>query len=118
MFQGNGCVGDGAEADARSLLESLLELFRAEIPPLLETIRSAAAERNADQLCRAESGVKGCAVNLGAAQMATLSTALERKGRAGSLDDTGRLLEELEYEFERVCRAMEAERSPASHGRA
>jgi CheY-like chemotaxis protein len=98
-------------AEYRSLLENLLELFRAEIPPLLEAIRSAAAERNADQLCRAAHGVKGCAINLGAVQMAALSTALERKGRAGSLDDTGRLLEELECEFKRVCRAMEAESS-------
>ncbi len=95
--------------DYRAMVESLLDLFRAEIPPLLSAMRVAAAERDGDGLCRAAHGVKGCAKNLGAAQMVALSTRLEDHGRAGVLDESWRLLEELECEFKRVCQAMEGE---------
>jgi hypothetical protein len=41
--------------------------------------------------------------------MVALSTRLEDHGRAGVLDESWRLLEELECEFKRVCQAMEGE---------
>ena len=96
-------------AEHRALVESLLKLFRAEVPPLLEAVRQAAAAGDTQRLGRAAHGVKGCAANLGANRLAALSATLEKSGRAGTTEGVAPLLAEIEQEFQRVCRALEEE---------
>ena len=94
--------GDGA-------IKGLLELFQTEVTPLLAAMRAAVAEGDTTRLHQAAHGVRGSAVNLGATRLATLSAKIERNGRAGVLDDVQRLLDDLEGEFQRACRAIQAE---------
>lgn len=96
-------------AEHQALVESLLKLFRAEVPPLLEAVRQAAAAGDAQRLSRAAHGVKGCAANLGANRLAALSATLEKSGRAGTTEGIAPLLNEIEQEFQRACRALEEE---------
>ncbi len=94
------------------LVQSLLELFEAEIPPLLKSIEEALPARDCETLARAAHGVKGCAANLGATHLAELSYTVEREARAGEIHDADTLLAELQAEFQRVCDAMQAELRP------
>jgi len=96
-------------AEYQALVASLLELFQAEIPPLLQTIGTAAGASDARALSRAAHGVKGCAANLGATRLAELSARLEKSGRAGQCESATALLAELEQEYARVCDAMRAQ---------
>jgi HPt (histidine-containing phosphotransfer) domain-containing protein len=93
----------------RMLVESLLDLFRAEIPPLLQAIAETAGSGDAGAMAKAAHGVKGCAANLGAMRMAELSANLERIGRAGGCEGSRRLLKELQLEYHQVVQALEAQ---------
>jgi HPt (histidine-containing phosphotransfer) domain-containing protein len=97
----------GAGGDA--VLEDLLKLFRAEVPPLLEAIRDAAARGEAEPLRRAAHTLKGGAANLGARGLAGLCADVERKARAGSTEGADLVLAELWQQFDAVCRTLEAE---------
>jgi signal transduction histidine kinase/DNA-binding NarL/FixJ family response regulator/HPt (histidine-containing phosphotransfer) domain-containing protein len=97
----------GDDADAfQALVASLIELIHEEVPPLIAAMRSACADHQPDALARAAHGVKGCAANLGATQLADLSAQIEQVGRGGTCDASESLLADLEAEFTRVCNAL------------
>jgi len=100
---------DTAAPDYAPVLKSLLELFQAEVPPLLGAIRTALAAGDSRSLAQAAHAVKGAAANLGAGRMNQLAATLEKSARAGTLEGLGALAQELEGEFKRVCEVMEYE---------
>jgi len=69
------------------LLREVAGLFLDEYPMLMDEIRSAAHARDADALQRAAHSMKGSVSNFGADGVYQAAFALEKKGRAGDLDE-------------------------------
>jgi CheY-like chemotaxis protein len=97
-------VGSGAD-----VISDLLNLFRADVPPLLDSLKAAVAAGDAQRLKESAHSLKGGAANLGAKAMAALCFELEKKGREGTVDGAAERLPEIERQFQLVCEALEAE---------
>ena len=95
-----------AETD---LLRELVDLFRSDAVPLLETLRAAAVEGDAEALKRSAHGLKGAAANLGAKQLAAICQELEHLGRSGITAGAEVLVAKVEAEYPQVIQALEAE---------
>lgn len=95
-----------AETD---LLSELLQLFRSDAEPLLQSLAQAVAEDDPEGQRRAAHGLKGAAANLGARQLAALCQELEQRGRAGTTEGARELLATVETEYPRVVQALEEE---------
>jgi CheY-like chemotaxis protein len=95
-----------AETD---LLSELLQLFRSDAEPLLQSLAQAVAAEDSEGQRRAAHGLKGAAANLGARQLAALCQELEQRGRAGTTEGARELLAKIETEYPRVVRALEEE---------
>jgi signal transduction histidine kinase/CheY-like chemotaxis protein/HPt (histidine-containing phosphotransfer) domain-containing protein len=91
------------------VFRDLLELFRADAPPLLSAMREAVAGGDAARLKEAAHSLKGAAANLGARRMSMLCAQLETMGRNGSVEAAAGLLTEVDQQFQWVCEALEAE---------
>ena len=90
------------------LVQELIGMFRAETPTLLVALRAAIAAGEADKLRHAAHTLKGTSNNLGVRQVAALSAEIEKKSRSGTVEGADALLAQLEREFERACRALDA----------
>jgi signal transduction histidine kinase/DNA-binding response OmpR family regulator/HPt (histidine-containing phosphotransfer) domain-containing protein len=101
---------DGGVPD---VFRDLLELFRADAPPLLERMREAVADGAPPRLREAAHGLKGASANLGARRMSMLCAELETMGRDGSVEEAAGLLADVEQQFQWVCEALEAETGAA-----
>ncbi len=97
------------EMTGADVIQDLLNLFRSDVPPLLEALRSAVETGNAQKLKENAHSLKGASANLGAKAMAALCFELESLGRNGTVDGAAGRLPELEKHFERVCAALVAE---------
>jgi HPt (histidine-containing phosphotransfer) domain-containing protein len=100
----------GQSPDEPDIVTELIEIFLAETPPLLDQIREAIETGNAPKLRHAAHTLKGSSTSLGAKALAARCYELEKIGRAGSVNGAGALLPQLQAEFERACRALEAEK--------
>jgi HPt (histidine-containing phosphotransfer) domain-containing protein len=90
------------------VLSELFSLFRSETVPLLASLRESAAHGDADGMRRAAHSVKGSSANLGARPLADLSAQVEKLAREGDVEEAVPIIDQVEAEFERVCRAFEA----------
>lgn len=107
----NGLAGlrelqkDG-EAD---VLNELIGLFLAGVPPHLGAVREASAAGDAHSVERIAHTLKGSCANMGARGMEALCLELEEMGRAGDVGATPDRISRLEEEFGRVRAAFEGE---------
>ncbi|MDA2937282.1 response regulator [Acidobacteria bacterium AH-259-A15] len=92
------------------ILEELFELFLKDTPTRLDAMREAVRKGDSEALRRAAHGQKGSSANLGAGQMEALCAELERKARGGAVEDAQAIVTQLETEFARLRKAMEAAR--------
>lgn len=112
---------DGAEPLDRATLDSLRELgggdeflaelaalFLGDAPAHVNDIANAVAAGDAKAIASSSHALKSPAANMGAKRLQNLLAALEQAGRSGVLDDAAALLGEIQAEFARVARAMEA----------
>jgi len=114
---GEPVLEPGALADLRQMRDGgvpdvfrdLLQLFRADVPPLLAAMRAAVAAGNAEQLKQAAHSLKGAAANLGARRMSGLTAELEAIGRGGTVEGAEALSDRLDSQFRQVCDALERE---------
>jgi two-component system, sensor histidine kinase and response regulator len=90
----------------------LIDLFLEETPHRLASMREELATANAESLAHEAHALKGSSGHLGATRMDALCEILEDQGRAGSTNGAPALLSALEEEFERVRKALEAEKVP------
>jgi signal transduction histidine kinase/CheY-like chemotaxis protein len=95
--------------DGRSMLARVLELFQSSTPELLAQLQAAVAAQDAALVRDAAHALKGSALGLGARPMASLCEQIEADARRGSLSGAGALAEQLQHEYQRACRAAEAE---------
>ncbi|MEK6323162.1 MAG: PAS domain S-box protein [Acidobacteriota bacterium] len=90
----------------------LIDLFIQETPHRLGAMRAAVAQANSEALAHEAHALKGSSANLGAMRMHALCEILEEQGRARSTGGAPALLSVLEEEFDRVRKALEAEKNP------
>ncbi|HVB81448.1 MAG TPA: Hpt domain-containing protein [Candidatus Binataceae bacterium] len=95
--------------EGENLLSELVEMFIVEVPGQLATLEAALAKDDAGATRLTAHTLKGTGGNFGAARMLALATALEEKGRDGSLEGASALLVALRAECLRVRKALEAE---------
>jgi CheY-like chemotaxis protein/HPt (histidine-containing phosphotransfer) domain-containing protein len=91
------------------LLTELVNLFIADVPPQLASLREAMESGDASSVKRVAHTLKGSCGNMGAQRMAAICAKLQDIGASGDLTRAPELLKQLEAEFERVRPALEAE---------
>ncbi len=84
------------------VVAELIQLFLANTPRMLMTMRNAIAEQNADTLWQAAHTLKGSSLNLGAEALSDLCRDLESSGQSGDVQDATSIMQQLEVEFDRV----------------
>jgi two-component system sensor histidine kinase/response regulator len=89
-------------------VQEMIDLYLSNSPSLIESIRQAIRQNQAEALQHAAHALKGNSNSLGAKQMGALSLELETIGRGGTIDGAGPLMAALEREFERVRQAFQS----------
>jgi HPt (histidine-containing phosphotransfer) domain-containing protein len=90
------------------ILEELIELFLADVPSQLVTLREALEVGHAYSVERIAHTLKGSSGNMGATRMTAICSELEEVGASSDLSRAPELLEQLKEEFGRVRVALEA----------
>jgi two-component system sensor histidine kinase/response regulator len=106
---------------APSLLERVIGVYLDHAPTLLQEIREAAAQGNAEALLEAAHSLKSGSANLGAAPLAALCKELEQMGRDGQVQGAVEKLPALEETYLRIRAALTAQlpdQPPVSAGNA
>lgn len=97
-----------------NLLAELIDSFLEDSVKRIELMRGAVASGDAKGLIRTAHALKGGSGTVGANRMAALCDLLEDRSREGSFEGTAVLITALEEEFDRVRRALQAEKSIAA----
>ncbi len=93
------------------LLGNLIGIFLEELPEKLAQLAQALAEQDGENAAITAHGLKGAAATFGAARMRELAEQVEQAADRRAFDGARAGLEELRAEYERVRRALEAERA-------
>ncbi len=96
------------EATGSGFLAELAGVFLEDTPKRLAGMRQGLAEGDARQVTQAAHSLKGSSSNIGAPLLESLAAELEGRCSGGSLEGVDGLLERIETEAERVCRALDA----------
>jgi len=107
VLQGLRELQDPGEPDP---VTELVDLFIADASPRLERMKSALAGKDLTQLTSQAHSLKGSAGNLGARHLAGLCAELEKQSRAGETANLHGIWQSIWDEFERVKKALAAER--------
>jgi two-component system sensor histidine kinase/response regulator len=102
------------EEDEPDLLEELIELLLADVPPQLVALRKAVEADVAHSVERIAHTLKGSCANMGTVGMETLCAELQDMGRSEELRAAPGLISRLEEEFGRVRAVFEEELSKKS----
>jgi signal transduction histidine kinase/CheY-like chemotaxis protein/class 3 adenylate cyclase len=89
------------------LFNELIQTYQSDAKTLIQSLRMAVVNGNADALVQAAHPLKSSSGNLGAHQLAKLAQLLEQKGKSNDLGGTSHLLAELELEYSQLCLALE-----------
>jgi len=84
------------------LLREITELLRSNCPNMLDAVRRAIEEANAEQLERAAHTLKGSVANFGAGPVYQTARALEMMGREGNLSPAHEMFETLKKQLEQL----------------
>jgi HPt (histidine-containing phosphotransfer) domain-containing protein len=90
----------------RELLLELVEIFRADTPEQMRTLRAAMAAGDAHGAERRAHHLRGSLSNLAARPAADAALDLESRARAGALEEAGEALVRLEREIARLDAAL------------
>ncbi len=96
-------------ADSANMLLKIIDLYLEKSPELMQEISQAISTGDADKLRHAAHSLKSSSASLGANEMASLCSELEKMGRDNNLENALGKLDFLEFEFEGVCRALQFE---------
>ena len=90
------------------LVTELIDLFLEDTAAQLKVLRESVSQNNTKEVRRVAHLLKGSSANIGAGPMVALYESLEKTEFKNG--DAGTLLVKLEREFERVNKALRAER--------
>jgi HPt (histidine-containing phosphotransfer) domain-containing protein len=88
------------------LLKRVVGIFVEKTPPLLEQMRAAVENGNAEEVFRTAHSMKSSSATVGALALSETCRRLEVAGREGSLGDAPELLRSLQEQFHQVCEAL------------
>lgn len=91
-----------------AFLIELLDVYFENSAKLLGLLHEGVAESRAEKLRHAAHDLKSNSASLGAHTLAALCRELEEQSRAGNLADAAERLAQIEIEYERVQRALQA----------
>jgi HPt (histidine-containing phosphotransfer) domain-containing protein len=91
-------------------LAELIDTYFEDSATLLPAMHQALAAGSAEQLRRAAHSLKSNSTSFGAQELAGLCRALEEESRAGALGGAEERLAQVEAEYDRVRRALQAAR--------
>ncbi len=92
------------------ILDKIIELYLSDCPGVMNRLRQAIDDQDAEQVRQHAHRMKSGSANLGATRMAELCRELEELGRSGELGEAVALLQRVESEFRRVVAALQVER--------
>lgn len=92
-----------------NVVSLLITLFMKESAPLLEELRLGVMLADADRVRRAAHSLKSSSASLGAHALSSLSAELEKCGRSNCFQHAMPIVQQLEREYARVCKALECE---------
>ncbi|MCH7895452.1 MAG: response regulator [candidate division NC10 bacterium] len=101
---------EAQEEGEPDFITELIDEFLTVAPRQLGALRNAVTQEDAQTLAREAHRLKGGCGIFGARPMAALCGNLEARGRAGSVHGANAILAQLESEFSRVQRSLEAEK--------
>ncbi|HEX4966616.1 MAG TPA: two-component regulator propeller domain-containing protein [Thermoanaerobaculia bacterium] len=96
------------EVSGRSMVGEIVDSFLSEAPRRLARLREALAAGDGEALAFTAHSLKGSSAQLGALRLASVSHALELKGRQGFLEGAAEILDEVEREIGRAAPALKA----------
>jgi CheY-like chemotaxis protein len=94
---------------ATNLLSRVIDLYLADVPRLVEEMRSAIDKADAVLLARAAHTLKSSSLNVGARRSAALCKAIETRARAGNAGTESMIFDKLQSELAQVTAALRAE---------
>jgi HPt (histidine-containing phosphotransfer) domain-containing protein len=97
-----------ARAGDRDFVAELVDTFLREGPALVETLRGALQDEDAQQLRRAAHTLKSNSQVFGAQGLAALCQEVEAMARVGVLVDVAELVARIDDEYARVADALQA----------
>jgi PAS domain S-box-containing protein len=99
------------ELGGGEFLVEVIDVFLADTPALIESLRSSLERRDTDELRRAAHTLKSNASTLGAATLADLCRGVEHRAKDGRLDGVSQDLAQIEQEYGTVQEALASLRS-------
>ncbi len=93
-------------AGDRTLMKTMIDVFLAESPKMLDEVHAALAAHDAPRLRRAGHSLKGSCGYFAAERAYGAALAVEKLGQNGSLADAAPVVEELKCEIERLTPAL------------
>lgn len=97
-------IGDGSDA----LLRQVIALFQESGAPLVQQVRESLATGDLATLRTAAHTLKSSSANLGGTRLSELCFKLESAARGGTLQGDLPGAEDVEGEYDAVCRALRA----------
>lgn len=104
-------LDDSALAELRDIMEddfaTLVQTFRADSRSRLETLRTAHADGDFEQLARTAHSFKGSCINMGAPRLSDCCSELEQAGKARDPAAAALGLKAVQQEFAEVDRCLQ-----------
>ncbi|KAA3609516.1 MAG: Hpt domain-containing protein [Planctomycetota bacterium] len=88
-------------------LSELFEEYFAELPERLQELRDALSVGDSSPVNQIAHTLKGSSGNLGASAVQEVARGIEEQAKAGTLEQVGGLLDQLDIELERLRQALE-----------
>ena len=92
-------------------LAEVVDVFLADAPALLTSLRSSLERQDTEELRRAAHTLKSNGATLGATAFAELCRTVEQQAKAGSLDGVSQLVDRIEHEYRTLQEALASLRS-------
>lgn len=86
----------------------LVNLYRRDTPPRLETLHRAYADGDCAQVAKVAHALGGSSASIGATGLAGLCKAVELRAKAGSLEEFEKSMAHIETEYCRVCSKLQS----------
>jgi HPt (histidine-containing phosphotransfer) domain-containing protein len=100
------CVLSELQTLGDDVVAEIFDLFLADVPSRLARLQRAIDDRSRDGVLREAHGLKGSALGVGAARLASLCSAIEHDAREGRLDQAVARSSRLEPAFVEVREAL------------
>lgn len=89
-------IADMASDSGSILVKSIVDLYLEHTPGLIQQIKKALSERNAESLFKAAHSLKSSSANIGALRLSVLASQFEQNGREGNVVSAEKMIEELD----------------------